>query len=91
MEPELAYAIITPYTIRKSRTGALLARLLGGMSAHLVAAQMFACTREVAEAFAASIAPANDPAEEPYRVLIRDYIRLNFVPSATGRRNWRGV
>lgn len=87
MEPELAYAIITPYTIRKSRTGSILARLFGGMSANLVAAQMFACTSEIAEKYAQSIAPAKKPDEEQYRDLIRDYIRLNFTPSVTGRRH----
>lgn len=87
MQPELAYAIITPYTIRKSRTGAILARLFAGMSSNLVAAQMFACTSDIAERFAQSIAPAADPSEEPYRALIRDYIRMNFTPSPSGRRH----
>ncbi len=87
MQPELAYAIITPYTIRKSRTGAILARLFAGMSSNLVAAQMFACTSDIAERFAQSIAPAADPSEEPCRALIRDYIRLNFTPSPSGRRH----
>lgn len=87
MKRELAYAIITPYTIRKSRTGSVLSRLLGGITADLVAAQMFACTEDIAERFARTIGPAPKPEEEPYRTLIREYIRDNFSPSVNGRRH----
>ena len=87
MADQLAFALITPYTIRKSRTGAVITRLLGRTSAELVAAQMFAPTRAVAEQYAASINPADDPEEEMYRQLIRDYILQNLTPDSNGRRH----
>ncbi|MFA5204222.1 MAG: nucleoside-diphosphate kinase [Lentisphaeria bacterium] len=87
MSEQLAYAIVTPYTIRKSRTGAVLSRLLGRVSADLVAAGMFAPTRELAEAYAASVPPGGSPEQEKYRALIRGYIRQNFTPDSDGRRH----
>ena len=39
---ELSYAIITPYTMRKSRTGGIIARLISRTGLDLVAARMFA-------------------------------------------------
>jgi len=87
MADELAFAIVTPYTIRKSRTGAILSRLLARTSADLIAAQMFALTEEFAEAYARSIRPAPRAEEESYRQLIRDYIRQNIAPDSSGRRH----
>lgn len=87
MAIELAYVIVTPYNIRKSRTGAILGRLLGRASADLVATQVFAPTREVAEAYAASIPPGITPDEDEHRELVRAYIREHFVPDANGRRH----
>ncbi len=87
MAADLAFAIITPHTVRKSRTGAVLARLLGRTSSELVAMQMFAPTRELAEQYAASIGPGREPDDEPYRELIRDYILENMSPDPDGRRH----
>jgi nucleoside diphosphate kinase len=86
-QQQVAAAIITPHTIRKSRTGAVVSRLLGRLSSELIAAHMFAPTREFAEAYAASLQPAANADEEKYRKLIRDYILENLVPSADGRRH----
>jgi len=82
-----AYAIITPHTIRKSRTGAVLSRLLGRVSAPLVGAQMIALDAAMAERFAASIRPGLTPQEEKYRSQFREYIRENLGPGADGRRH----
>jgi len=87
MAQELAYAIITPYTIRKSRTGAVLARLFGMISAELVATQMIALDREMADRYADSVMPGSDPEDEKLRAAIRTYIRENMGPSPDGRRH----
>jgi nucleoside diphosphate kinase len=87
MQRELAYALVTPYTIRKSRTGAVLSRLLGQVSCDLVAAQMFATSQELAEAHARSIHPVSDSYLESSRELIRKYIRDQFAPAPDGRRH----
>jgi nucleoside diphosphate kinase len=81
MASELAYAIITPYTIRKSRTGAVLARLLNRTSSKLIGAQMIAPTKQLAEDFATNLRSSPDPQEEHYRSLLRTYVRENFTPS----------
>jgi len=87
MNQQLAYAIITPYTIRKSRTGAVLARLLSRVSSELVCTQMFAPTKEMALAFSAGIKPGATEEEEKYRALIRDYVLQNLSPDSSGRRH----
>jgi nucleoside diphosphate kinase len=86
MARELAYALITPHTIRKSRTGAVLSRLLGRAQCELVATQMVALTRDKADELAASIRPGASPENEMLRDLIRDYIRRHFGPTPDGRR-----
>jgi len=82
---QLAYAVITPYTIMKSRTGAVLARLLGQASSELIAAQMFAPTCEFAEQVAEGIRPGSSAEDEKLREIIRRYIRDNLSPDHTGR------
>ncbi len=85
MQEELAYAVITPYTIRKSRTGAVLARF-SQVSSTLVAAQMFAPDREFAYRAAESIQRGVHEEDERLREAIREYVRTNFAPDPQGRR-----
>ncbi len=85
MARELAYAIITPYTIRKSRTGAIVARLLSRANSRLVAAQMVGLTADMAARYAASIKPGSDPQDEKCRQMIRNYILQNLSPAPDGR------
>ena len=87
MAGQLAYVIVTPYTIQKSRTGAILSRLLGRVSGELIAAQVVAPTRELAERYAASLGHAANAAEEFHRQLIRDYILRNCAPDSAGVRH----
>lgn len=81
---QLTYALITPYTIRKSRTGAVLSRLLGRAKAELVCSRMFAPDQELVRTFAESIGTVPDARQEEYRRLIREYILENFSPSPDG-------
>ena len=46
---ELAYVLINPYTIRKSRTGGVIARYLSRTDLKLVAARMFGPSQALAE------------------------------------------
>jgi nucleoside diphosphate kinase len=87
MNQQLAFVVVTPHTIRKSRTGAVVGRLLSLTSAELVAARLFATSREVAERYAATIRPSADPVDEAHRKLIRQYILDNFSPDSDGRRH----
>lgn len=86
MASELAYVIITPHSIRKSRTGGILARLLSRSGLELVAARMFAPSHELIEAYAAGIVTDPEPRHRRTQELIRDYVLRNIAPNAEGKR-----
>ncbi len=77
MGSELAYAILTPHTVRKGRIGAVLSQLLSRAGLDWVAGGLFQAGPQLVEAYADSI---SDP-------LIADYVRREFPfpgPSAQG-------
>lgn len=87
MSQQLAYVIITPYSLHKSRTGGILARLLTRTGLDLAAARMFAPSPELVQEYADLIISANDPQDRRIQELIRDYILRNLAPDPkTGRR-----
>jgi nucleoside diphosphate kinase len=87
MSQQLAYVIITPYSLYKSRTGGILARLLTRTGLDLAAARMFAPSPELVKAYSDMIISANDPQDRRIQELIRDYIVQNLSPDPkTGRR-----
>jgi nucleoside diphosphate kinase len=57
MSQELAYALITPYSLYKSRTGGIIGRLLAHPSLELVAARMFVFSDEFIDAYQKVICP----------------------------------
>src|SRR5688572_1779189 len=87
MSEQLAYVIITPYTLYKSRTGGILARLISRTGLELVGARMFAPSSELVQKYSSMIVSADDPQDRRIQELIRDYIIQNLSPDAkTGRR-----
>ena len=87
MPQELAYVIITPYSLHKSRTGGIFARLITRTGLELVAARMFAPSQELVREYAEQIVSANDPQDRRIQELIREYILKNLSPDpVTGRR-----
>lgn len=88
MKDELSYAIITPYTIVKSRTGGVLARLLSRVDLEFCGAQVFASSRELAESYAKAVKKRPNYTQEEKKTtkLISDYILEAFSPSE-GRRH----
>jgi nucleoside diphosphate kinase len=87
MAQELAYVIITPYSLHKSRTGGILARLISRTGLELVAARMFAPGQELVNRYSEVIVSADDPQDRRVQELIRSYILKNLTPdSKTGRR-----
>ncbi len=84
---QLAYVLINPYTIYKSRTGGVIARLFTRTALDLVAARMFAPSRELAEEYASVIVTAKEPGNRRIQMLIRQYILDNYAPHPqTGQR-----
>src|SRR5262245_2772373 len=87
MSQQLAYIIITPYTLYKSRTGGILARLITRTGLELVGARMFSPSPELVQKYSDLIVSANDPQDRRIQELIRDYIRHDLAPDPkTGRR-----
>ncbi len=83
----LSYVLVTPHSIRKSRTGGIIARLIQRTGLDLVRSRMFAPSKELAEAYAAMTATNSDnPRHRATQELIRDYILKNFAPAADGQR-----
>ena len=87
MAQELAYVIITPYSLHKSRTGGILARLITRTGLELVGARMFGPSAELVNKYSEVIVSADDPQDRTIQELIRSYILKNLSPdSKTGRR-----
>jgi len=87
MSTELTYALITPYSLLKSRTGGILSRLIARTGLDFVAARMFAPSAALAEEYAAQIPSPEDPQEPFIQELLQDYVRRHLTPDArTGRR-----
>src|SRR5438552_3079585 len=76
---ELSYAIITPYSMRKSRTGGIVGRLISRTGLDLVGGRMFAPSTELAERFAETIVTETDAGHRATQELIRDYVLKNFT------------
>jgi nucleoside diphosphate kinase len=87
MVEELSYVLITPYSIRKSRTGGIIARLLSRTGLDLVRARMFAPSHELVEKYCANVVTATEPRHRATQELIRQYVKKNFAPDSSGVRS----
>src|SRR2546428_6192229 len=87
MAQQLAYVIITPYSLHKSRTGGILSRLITRTGMELAGARMFAPSAELVAKYAEATISANDPQDRRIQELIYRYIQQNLAPDPkTGRR-----
>ncbi len=85
MASELAFVLINPYTIAKSRTGGVIARVLSRTDLRLVGARMFGPSVELATRYADYVRRA-DPETPRDCGLLADYITANYAPDpVTGR------
>src|SRR4051812_18684770 len=82
----LAYALITPYSMRKSRTGGIIARLISRTGLDLIAARMFAPSEELIRRYAGTIVSETDPAHRATQELVRDYVLKNFSGEKQGQK-----
>jgi nucleoside diphosphate kinase len=86
-QQQLAYVIITPYSLFKSRTGGILSRLITRTGLELAAARMFAPSQELVTKYSQAIISQNDPQDRRVQELIHNYILQNLSPDPkTGRR-----
>lgn len=86
MAQELAFALINPYTISKSRTGGVIGRLMSRTGLELVAARMFGPSQELVTRYADSLLSSNQ-GEPEFARLLSEYVRKSYAPdAATGMR-----
>src|ERR1035437_32814 len=87
MSPQLAYVIVTPYSLYKSRTGGILSRLITRTGLDLVGLRMFAPSAELVKEYAETIVSAHDTQDRKVQELLKQYVLENLAPDPkTGRR-----
>jgi len=86
MANELAYVLVNPYTISKSRTGGVISRITSRTGLEMVAARMFGPSQELVNKHVALMRdPKNEPTEETH--IIADHVEKNYGPDpASGKR-----
>lgn len=80
MSQQLAYVIITPYSLHKSRTGGIFARLITRTGLELVGARLFGPSAELVKEYSEVVVSAADSQDRQIQELIRDYILKNLGP-----------
>jgi nucleoside diphosphate kinase len=83
---ELSYVIVTPYSMRKSRTGGIISRLISRTGLDLVSARMFAPSKELTQRYAQTIVTETDARHRATQELIREYVLKNFTGEVNGER-----
>ena len=83
---ELSYAIITPYSMRKSRTGGIVGRLISRTGLDLVGGRMFAPSAELTKCYAETIVTETDARHRATQELLRDYVLKNFTGKVNGQQ-----
>jgi len=83
---ELSYAIVTPYSMRKSRTGGIVARLISRTGLDIVAGRMFAPSAELVKRYAETIVTETESRHRATQQLIREYVRRNFTGKVNGKQ-----
>jgi len=87
MSQQIAYVIVTPYSLHKSRTGGILTRLITRTGLDLVGLRMFAPSAELVKEYAETIVSAHDPQDRKIQELLKTYVLENLSPDPkTGRR-----
>jgi len=89
MSQQLAYVIITPYSLYKSRTGGILSRLISRTGLDLAAARMFAPGSELITQYAETIVSAHDPQDRKIQELLKEYVLQKFSPDPKTRQRRR--
>ena len=88
MASEIAFVLINPYTIRKSRTGGVLGRYLARTDLKLVAARLFGPSQALVDEYAAYVESAQLDDSGMAQVLA-NYLRKNYAPDPVSGRPHR--
>src|SRR3972149_12309384 len=76
MADELTYALITPYSLLKSRTGGILGRLLSLTNLEIIGATMFAPSDSFVDKYCATI--EGQDIKTSWKKIMINYINSNF-------------
>jgi nucleoside diphosphate kinase len=79
MANELAFVLINPYTIAKSRTGGVIGRFMSRTGLDLVGARMFAPSQKLIDDYAEIIKKDKEFGDEA-RELLAGYVSKNYAP-----------
>ncbi len=90
MSIELSYVLVTPYSLKKSRTGGILARLLSRSDLDLVGVRIFGLDRKFAQEYADSLLETVGKTNQDRAKLLADYVLENFVERENGKKE-RGL
>src|SRR5215813_9334798 len=82
---QLAYVAVTPYSMRKSRTGGIVGRLISRTGLDLVGGRMFAPRADLTKHYAETIVTETDPSHRATQQLIREYVLKNFTGEKNGQ------
>ena len=82
---ELSYVIVTPHSMRKSRTGGIVSRLISRTGLDLVGGRMFAPSAELVRRYTEGIVTSKDPRHRATQELLRDYVQNNFTGERGGQ------
>src|SRR5437763_12312564 len=83
---QLAYAIVTSYSMRKSRTGGIVGRLISRTGLDLVGGRMFAPGAELTKRYAETVVTETDPRHRATQQLICEYVLENFTGEKKGEQ-----
>ncbi|MFV0337524.1 MAG: nucleoside-diphosphate kinase [Chthoniobacterales bacterium] len=86
MAEELSYVLITPHSLKKSRTGGIIARLVSRSGLEVVAGRMFAPSSKFIAEYANHIVTESDPRHRATQELLKSYLQQHFSPSENGTR-----
>lgn len=83
---QLSYVIVTPYSMRKSRTGGIVSRLISRTGLDLIGGRMFAPGEELVSRYTEGIVTSKDPRHRATQELLRDYVLKNFTGERDNQR-----
>src|ERR1035437_2667483 len=89
MSQQLAYVIVTPYSLYKSRTGAILSRLIIRPGLDLVGLRLFAPSAELVKEYAETIVSAHDSQDRKIQELLKQYVLEKLSPDPKTRQGRR--
>ncbi len=90
MAIELSYVLVTPYSLKKSRTGGIIARLLSRSDLDLIGARILGFDCQFVKEYADSLLNTVGKVNQNRAKLLADYVLENFCVKENGKKE-RGL